>query len=122
MPHSAAGTRVDPPVSVPRPLVTMRAAIATAVPPDEPAGTRVRRARDGRPACCARRPCDGSVASVSAVEGGPGAPPQPRSAAPVNGPAAAAPPRFGNWRRECRALVVGGPWWGAGGHSVGGPP
>ena len=40
MPHSAAGTRVEPPVSVPRPLGTMRAAIAAAVPPDEPPGMR----------------------------------------------------------------------------------
>ena len=42
MPHSAAGMRVEPPVSVPSPLGTMRAAMATAVPPDEPPGMRVR--------------------------------------------------------------------------------
>ncbi len=41
MPHRAAGMRVDPPVSVPRPAGAMRAAIAAAVPPDEPPGMRV---------------------------------------------------------------------------------
>src|SRR5258708_4411990 len=41
MPQSAAGTRVDPPVSDPRPQVTMPAAIAAAVPPEEPPGIRV---------------------------------------------------------------------------------
>src|SRR4051812_13297936 len=42
MPHSAAGTRVEPPVSVQRPLGTTRVAIATAVPPEEPPGIRMR--------------------------------------------------------------------------------
>ena len=42
MPHSAAGTRVEPPVSVPSPAGAMRAAMAAAVPPDEPPGMRVR--------------------------------------------------------------------------------
>src|SRR5258708_23434955 len=41
MPQSAGGTRVDPPVSDPRPQVTMPAAIAAAVPPEEPPGIRV---------------------------------------------------------------------------------
>ena len=41
MPHSAAGMRTEPPVSVPRPAGTMRAATAAAVPPDEPPGMRV---------------------------------------------------------------------------------
>src|SRR6266404_5271014 len=41
MPQSAAGTRVDPPVSDPRPQVTMPAAMAAAVPPEEPPGIRV---------------------------------------------------------------------------------
>lgn len=40
MPQSAAGMRVEPPVSVPRPLGTTRAAMAAAVPPDEPPGMR----------------------------------------------------------------------------------
>src|SRR5947199_10276298 len=33
--------RIEPPVSVPRPQVTMPAAIAAAVPPEEPPGIRV---------------------------------------------------------------------------------
>src|SRR5258706_4938603 len=41
MPQSAAGTRVDPPVSDRSPQVTMPAAIAAAVPPEEPPGIRV---------------------------------------------------------------------------------
>src|SRR5260370_22997931 len=41
MPESAAGPRVDPPVSDPRPQVTMPAAMAAAVQPDEPPGIRV---------------------------------------------------------------------------------
>jgi len=41
MPVSAAGMRVEPPVSVPSPQVTMPAAIAAAVPPEEPPGIRV---------------------------------------------------------------------------------
>jgi hypothetical protein len=41
MPVSAAGTRVEPPVSDPSPQVTMPAAIAAAVPPEEPPGIRV---------------------------------------------------------------------------------
>ena len=42
MPQSAAGMRVEPPVSVPSPAGTMRAAMAAAVPPDEPPGILVR--------------------------------------------------------------------------------
>ena len=42
MPQSAAGIRVEPPVSVPSPAGTMRAAIAAAVPPEEPPGMRDR--------------------------------------------------------------------------------
>src|SRR6266849_3034249 len=41
MPQSAAGTRVDPPVSDPRPQLTIPAAMAAAVPPEEPPGIRV---------------------------------------------------------------------------------
>src|SRR4030088_3323244 len=41
MPQSAAGTRVDPPVSDPRAQVAMPAAIAVAVPPEEPPDIRV---------------------------------------------------------------------------------
>jgi hypothetical protein len=41
VPVSAAGTRVEPPVSDPNPQVTTRAAIAADVPPDEPPGIRV---------------------------------------------------------------------------------
>src|SRR4051812_20698012 len=40
-PQSAAGWRTEPPVSEPRAAGTMRAATATAEPPDEPPGTRV---------------------------------------------------------------------------------
>ena len=41
MPVSAAGIRVEPPVSDPSPQVTIPAAIAAAVPPDEPPGMRL---------------------------------------------------------------------------------
>ena len=40
-PHNAAGMRTDPPVSVPSPAGAMRAAIAAAVPPEDPPGMRV---------------------------------------------------------------------------------
>src|SRR5437764_3766395 len=40
-PQSAAGWRTDPPVSDPSAAGTMRAATATAEPPDDPPGTRV---------------------------------------------------------------------------------
>src|SRR5579864_4744396 len=40
MPHSAAGTRTDPPVSVPMPAGANRAATASAVPPLDPPGIR----------------------------------------------------------------------------------
>src|SRR5690606_27420980 len=36
--HSAAGTRTDPPVSVPRAIGTIPAATAAADPPDDPPG------------------------------------------------------------------------------------
>src|SRR3954468_475370 len=39
-PQNAAGCRTEPPVSEPRATGTMRAATATAEPPDEPPGTR----------------------------------------------------------------------------------
>ena len=39
-PHSAAGMRHEPPVSVPRPAAAMPSAIATAAPEDEPPGMR----------------------------------------------------------------------------------
>ena len=39
MPHSAAGWRIEPPVSVPVAAGAMRAATAAAEPPDEPPGT-----------------------------------------------------------------------------------
>src|SRR5918911_824999 len=42
MPHSAAGWRIEPPVSVPIAQGTSPAATAAALPPDEPPGTRVR--------------------------------------------------------------------------------
>jgi hypothetical protein len=41
MPLSAAGIRTEPPVSVPRPAAAMRAAIALAVPPEEPPAMRL---------------------------------------------------------------------------------
>src|SRR5581483_6575874 len=40
-PESAAGCRIDPPVSVPVAAGAMRAATAAAEPPEEPPGTRV---------------------------------------------------------------------------------
>ena len=40
MPHSAAGWRIEPPVSVPVAAGASRAATAAAEPPDEPPGTR----------------------------------------------------------------------------------
>ncbi len=40
MPQSAAGIRTDPPVSVPRPAATMRAATAAPEPPLEPPAIR----------------------------------------------------------------------------------
>ena len=42
MPVSAAGWRIEPPVSVPRAIATPRAATVAADPPEEPPGTRVR--------------------------------------------------------------------------------
>ena len=42
MPHSAAGWRIEPPVSVPIDHGTVPAATAAAEPPDEPPGTRAR--------------------------------------------------------------------------------
>jgi hypothetical protein len=42
MPHRAAGWRIDPPVSVPIAHGASPAATATALPPDEPPGTRER--------------------------------------------------------------------------------
>jgi hypothetical protein len=39
MPHRAAGWRIEPPVSVPVAMGTMRAATAAAEPPEEPPGT-----------------------------------------------------------------------------------
>ena len=39
-PHSAAGWRMEPPVSEPSASVTSPAATAAAEPPDEPPGTR----------------------------------------------------------------------------------
>ena len=38
-PHSAAGWRIDPPVSDPRPSPAKPAATAAAEPPDDPPGT-----------------------------------------------------------------------------------
>jgi hypothetical protein len=40
-PQSAAGWRIDPPVSDPSPIGANPAATATALPPDEPPGTRL---------------------------------------------------------------------------------
>ena len=42
MPQSAAGWRIEPPVSVPIAHGALPAATAAAEPPDEPPGTRVR--------------------------------------------------------------------------------
>src|SRR5919197_4653057 len=42
MPHSAAGWRIDPPVSVPIAHGALPAATAAELPPDEPPGTRRR--------------------------------------------------------------------------------
>src|SRR5919202_4207259 len=42
MPHSAAGWRIEPPVSVPIAHGALPAATAAAEPPDEPPGTRER--------------------------------------------------------------------------------
>jgi len=39
-PHNAAGMRIEPPVSVPRPAATTPAAMAAPVPPLEPPGMR----------------------------------------------------------------------------------
>src|SRR5213082_2228252 len=41
MPHSAAGWRIEPPVSVPIAQGARPAATAAALPPEEPPGTRV---------------------------------------------------------------------------------
>jgi hypothetical protein len=40
MPHSAAGMRIDPPVSEPRPMKAAPAATETAPPDEEPPGMR----------------------------------------------------------------------------------
>ena len=53
MPHSAAGMRVEPPVSLPMAISHMPSATATAPPDDEPPGTR-----RGRPDCRACRNAD----------------------------------------------------------------
>ena len=42
MPQTAAGWRIEPPVSVPMPSGASNAATAAAEPPDEPPGTRLR--------------------------------------------------------------------------------
>src|SRR5437588_7011259 len=42
IPHSAAGWRMEPPVSVPSAHGARPAATAAALPPEEPPGTRVR--------------------------------------------------------------------------------
>ena len=42
VPVKAAGTRTEPPVSLPSPAGAIRAAIAAAVPPDDPPGMRDR--------------------------------------------------------------------------------
>ncbi len=42
MPHSAAGWRIEPPVSVPSAHGARPAATAAALPPEEPPGTRAR--------------------------------------------------------------------------------
>ena len=42
IPHSAAGWRIEPPVSVPIDHGAVPAATAAAEPPEEPPGTRVR--------------------------------------------------------------------------------
>ena len=41
-PHSAAGWRIDPPVSVPSAIIASPAATAAALPPELPPGTRSR--------------------------------------------------------------------------------
>ena len=40
-PHNAAGWRIEPPVSLPKPSGANPAATAAALPPDEPPGTRL---------------------------------------------------------------------------------
>ena len=51
-PHSAAGMRTEPPVSVPMAISHMPSATATAAPADEPPGTRARsRGLPGVPKC-----------------------------------------------------------------------
>src|SRR5258708_12027072 len=42
MPQTAAGWRIDPPVSVPMPRGASNAATAAEEPPDDPPGTRLR--------------------------------------------------------------------------------
>src|SRR5512144_2317312 len=42
MPHSAAGWRIEPPVSVPSAAAHRPAATAAALPPEEPPGTQAR--------------------------------------------------------------------------------
>ena len=42
IPHSAAGWRMDPPVSLPNERGTIPAATTAALPPEEPPGTRLR--------------------------------------------------------------------------------
>ena len=44
MPHTAAGMRTEPPVSVPSAATAMRSATETAAPEEEPPGTRLRSA------------------------------------------------------------------------------
>jgi hypothetical protein len=44
MPQNAAGTRVEPPVSLPMAISHIPSATATAAPEEEPPGTRVRSA------------------------------------------------------------------------------
>ena len=44
MPHTAAGMRTEPPVSVPSAATAMRSPTETAAPADDPPGTRVRSA------------------------------------------------------------------------------
>ena len=52
MPHSAAGMRTEPPVSLPMAISAMRSPTVTAAPEDEPPGTRARsRGLAGVPKC-----------------------------------------------------------------------
>ena len=100
MPHSAAGMRVEPPVSVPMVISPMPSAQATAPPEDEPPGMRLRSA--GLPGVpkCGLAPTPENANSVMLVLATITAPASRRRLT-AGASAAAGLPRLRQHRRAC---------------------